>query len=238
METKFTSSNSSPRDQSVSPNDVKRLRALIMDEALVLTGLSQHTLRNALLTVASDASYYHGTSGEKKFQDTLIEATGLGQEVRVEKTVTIQNKSPEELYQFWRNFENLPTFMNRFKSVIAINERRSHWIAEAPLGTSIAWDTEIIMDQVNQLIAWTSIAGADVDNSGFVRFKPAPLGRGTEVKVVIAYKPPGGALTVAIAKVLGEQPEQQVTEDLRRFKMLMETGEIATTDGQPSGRQS
>jgi uncharacterized membrane protein len=238
METKFTSSSSSPHDQSVSPSDVTRLRALIMNEALVLTGLSQHSLRSALLTVTSDGPYYYSNSGEKKLQDTLIEATGLGQEVRVEKTVTIQNKSPEELYQFWRKFENLPTFMSRFRSVIAINERRSHWIAEAPLGISIAWDTEIIMDQVNQLIAWTSVAGADVDNSGFVRFKPAPSGRGTEVKVVIAYKPPGGALTVAIAKILGDEPEQQVSEDLRRFKMLMETGEIATTDGQSSGRQS
>jgi uncharacterized membrane protein len=238
METKFTITNDSLNNQLVSPTDVKRLKALIMGEPLVSTGLSQYTLRSALLALANDSSPHYSASREKKLQDTLIEATGLNQEVRVEKTVTIQNKSPEELYQFWRNFENLPTFMNHLKAVTLIDERRSHWIAEAPLGTSVAWDAEIIIDQVSQLIAWTSAEDANVDNSGFVRFKLAPPGRGTEVKVVIAYRPPGGALTVALAKMFGEQPEQQVTEDLRHFKMLMETGEIATTEGQSSGRQS
>ena len=156
-------------------------------------------------------------------------------EMKVEKTVTIQNKSAEELYRFWHDFENLPTFMQHLKSVTVINETRSHWVAKAPLGTSVEWDADIITDQENQLITWKSVAGADIANSGFVQFKSAPANRGTEVKVVMEYSLPGGGLTSAIAKLLGEEPEQQVREDLRHFKMLMEAGEIATTEGQPTG---
>ena len=156
-------------------------------------------------------------------------------EMKVEKTVTIQNKSAEELYRFWHDFENLPTFMQHLKSVTVINETRSHWVAKAPLGNSVEWDADIITDQENQLITWKSVAGADIANSGFVQFKSAPANRGTEVKVVMEYSLPGGGLTSAIAKLLGEEPEQQVREDLRHFKMLMEAGEIATTEGQPTG---
>jgi uncharacterized membrane protein len=238
METKFTANSNSPNNELASPSEAERLGSLIMGGALVLTGLSQRSLRGALLAIAGGSLAYHGAVGEKRLEDAVIEATGLNQETRVEKTVTIQNKSPEELYHFWRNFENLPTFMKYLKSVTVINDQRSHWITEAAFGTEVAWDAEIINDQVNQLIAWTSVEGASVDNSGFVRFKLASAGRGTEVKVVVAYKPPGGALTVSLAKLFGEDPEQQVGEDMRRFKMLMETGEIATTQGQSSGRQT
>jgi uncharacterized membrane protein len=238
METRFTDSNNSPNDQPVSPSDAERLGSLIMGSALVLAGLSQRSLRGALFAMAGGGLAYHGALGEKRLEDAVIEATGLNQEIRIEKTVTIQNRSPEELYQFWRTFENLPTFMKHLKSVTTINERRSRWVAEAPFGNKVIWDAEIITDQANQLIAWTSVEGADLDNSGFVRFQPAPAGRGTEVKVVLAYKAPGGALAAAIAKLFGEEPEQQVSEDLRRFKMLMETGEIATIQGQSTGRQS
>jgi uncharacterized membrane protein len=238
METKFTDSNNSLSNQPVSPSDAERLGSLIMSGALILPGLSQLPLRGALLAMTSGGLAYHGASGEKRLEDIVIGATGLNQEVRVEKTVTIQNRSAEELYQFWRNFENLPIFMKNLKSVTVIDERRSRWIAEAPFGNKVTWDAEIITDQANQLIAWTSIEGADLDNSGFVRFTPAPAGRGTEVKVVVAYKAPGGALTIALTKIFGEEPEQQVSENLRRFKMLMETGEIATIQGQSTGRQS
>ena len=99
-------------------------------------------------------------------------------------------------------------------------------------------DADIITEQENQWFAWTSVEEADIDNSGFVRFKPAPQGRGTEVKVVMEYNPPGGVVGAAIAKLFGEEPEQQIGDELRRFKMLMEAGEIATTEGQPSGRST
>jgi len=105
------------------------------------------------------------------------------------------------------------------------------------MGNSVQWNAEIVRDEENRLIAWASVEGSDIDNSGFVRFQSAPAGRGTEVKVVIEYNPPGGAIGAGAAKLFGEAPEQQIASDLRRFKQLMEAGEIATTEGQPSGRK-
>ena len=102
---------------------------------------------------------------------------------------------------------------------------------------SVEWDADILEDRENEFISWASVEGADVDNSGFVRFNKAPGDRGTEVKVVLEYNPPGGALGATVAKIFGEEPEQQIGDDLRRFKMLMEAGEIATTEGQPSGQR-
>lgn len=158
----------------------------------------------------------------------------MNQPIKVEKTLTI-NKPAAELYRFWHNFEHLPHFMKHLKSVKVHDEKRSHWITSAPLDTTVEWDAEITDDRENELIAWRSIEGADVDNSGSIRFQPAQHDRGTEVKVITEYKPPVGAIGAAIAKLFGESPEQQLGDDLRRFKMLMETGEIATTEGQSSG---
>jgi uncharacterized membrane protein len=156
--------------------------------------------------------------------------------IKVEKTVTI-DKGADELYRFWHNFENLPNFMKHLKSVKVYDNKRSHWIASAPLGTSVEWDADIIEDRENEFICWASVEGADIDNSGFIRFKKAPGDRGTEVKVVVQYNPPGGVLASVFAKLFGEEPEQQIGDDLRRFKMLMEAGEIATTEGQPKGEK-
>jgi uncharacterized membrane protein len=225
-------------EQSSAPGDVERWGSLITGSALVLKGLSQRSLRGALLAIAGGGLAYHGAKGQKSLQDTVVDATGLNKDIRVEKTVTILTKTPEELYRYWRNLENLPTFMKHLKSVKTLSDTRSHWVANAPLGASVEWDAEIVNDQENQLIAWASMPGADIENSGFVRFKSAPPGRGTEVKVVMEYSPPGGALSAAIAKLFGEEPEQQIAAELRNFKMLMEAGEIATTEGQPSGREN
>ncbi len=235
METKSSGSGNSPENFS----DTERWGSLITGGALVLSGLSQRSLRGALMAIAGGTLAYHGVAGQKSLQDTVTEATGLDKPLRVEKTVTIQNKSAAELYRVWRDFENLPTFMKHLKSVTVMNStNRSHWVANAPLGNSVEWDAEIVNDLENQLISWASVPGATVENSGFVRFQAAPVGRGTEVKVVLEYSVPGGGLTAAIASLFGENPEQQIGDDLRRFKMLMETGEIATTEGQSCGRRS
>ncbi|MBD2070274.1 SRPBCC family protein [Leptolyngbya sp. FACHB-671] len=159
----------------------------------------------------------------------------MNKPIKVEKTVTI-DKPAEELYRFWHNFENLPRFTRHLKNVTVSGDRRSHWITSAPLDSSVEWDAEIVDDRPNELIAWKSVAGADIDNAGSVQFKPAPGDRGTEVRVVTAYNPPAGAIGDAIATLFGENPKQQIGDDLARFKMLMEAGEIATNDGQPSGR--
>lgn len=225
---------STPEDKvnQSGTSDAGRWASLIGGSALVLLGLRQRSLRGAFMALAGGGLAYKAATAEGGIQ----EAVGMNQAIKVEKTVTI-NKPVEELYRFWRNFENLPHFMKHLKSVTVISDKRSHWIANAPLGASVEWDADIVNEQENYFIAWASVEGADVDNSGFVRFQPAPQGRGTEVKVVIEYNPPGGAIGAGLAKLFGEEPEQQVGDDLRRFKMLMEAGEIATTEGQSSGRK-
>ncbi|MGZ4965357.1 MAG: SRPBCC family protein, partial [Limisphaerales bacterium] len=152
----------------------------------------------------------------------------------VRRSVSIR-KSPQELYQFWRNFENLPNFMSHLQSV-QVTGNRSSWVAKGPAGSTVKWDAEIVDDQPNYLIAWQSLPGADVDNWGTIKFEPAQNGKETIVQVELGYTPPAGAMGAIIAKLFGEAPEQTVKEDLRRFKQLMETGEIPTTEGQPAGR--
>lgn len=187
------------------------------------------------MAVAGSGLIYQGATKQSTVQQAQ-EAIGMNQSIKVERTVTI-NKPADELYRYWRNFENLPRFMKHLKSVTISDDKRSHWIANAPLGNSVEWDAEIIDERENELIAWASVEGADIENSGFIRFKPAPANQGTEVKVVLEYNPPGGGLAAAFAKLFGEEPKQQISDDLGRFKQLMEAGELATTEGQTSGRK-
>jgi uncharacterized membrane protein len=147
------------------------------------------------------------------------------------------NRPPEDLYYFWLNFENLPKFMRHLVAVWGQNERRSHWVAKAPAGLTVEWDAEITRKVENELIAWRSLEGADVENTGQVHFERLPENRGTRVKVTLRYQPPGGKVGAAFAKLFGEAPDQQIAEDMRRFKQLMETGEIPSTEGQPVGHK-
>lgn len=223
---------STPQDkqnQQDESNEAGRWASLIGGGALVLLGLRQRSLRGALTAIAGGTLAYQAAT-----KGGIQGALGMEKTIKVEKTVTI-NKPADELYRFWRKLDNLPHIMKHLKSVTQLSDKRSHWVANAPLGASIEWDADIIEERENEFISWASIEGADVDNSGFVRFKPAPADRGTEVKVVMEYAPPGGAVTSAIAKLFGEEPEQQIGDELRRFKMLMEAGEIATTEGQSRG---
>jgi uncharacterized membrane protein len=181
--------------------------------------------------------------------------------MQVKQTIMI-NGAPEELYRFWRDLQNLPRFMKHLESVTTkqmmrqtgaeqesvgatshpagrpIGDGRSHWVAKAPAGTTVEWDAEITEDRPNELIAWRSLEGADVDSAGTVGFEQAPGGRGTVVKLEMHYQPPAGALGAGIAKLFGKDPEWQVKEALRRFKQLIEIGEVITTEGQPAGRDS
>jgi uncharacterized membrane protein len=163
-------------------------------------------------------------------QLTSGEGTTKGGGAPVRNSIII-NRPPEELYQFWRDFENLPRIMYGLESVRVTGERRSHWVAKAPAGTTVEWDAEITEDRPNELIAWRSLEGADVDNSGSVRFEPATGGRGTVVRVEMEYNPPGGALGAAVATLFGREPGQQAQEALRCFKQVVETGEVVVSDG-------
>ena len=157
--------------------------------------------------------------------------------VRVEKVVAI-DRSPDELYRSWRQFENLPRFMRHLESVRQVGQNRSHWRAKGPAGTTMEWEAEIVDDRPGELIAWRSLPGADIENGGSVRFERAPGGRGTFVRVKMEYHPPGGFFGTTVAKLLGEEPEIQVQRDLYRFKQVMETGQVTTTEGQSAARPS
>lgn len=165
----------------------------------------------------------------------LSQATASDRSIRVQKSIMI-SRPREDVYRFWHDFENLPRFMKHLESVQVHGDKRSHWVARGPAGKRVEWDAEVIADQPNELIAWRSLEGADVENSGSVRFESAPGGRGTIVRVEMEYLPPAGVVGALVAKLFGEEPAQQVEEDLHRFKQLLEAGEIITTEGQPAGR--
>jgi uncharacterized membrane protein len=150
------------------------------------------------------------------------------QGIQVRKAITIERPA-DEVYRFWRNFENLPRFMQHLERVRVIDARRSRWTARAPAGTSVEWDAEIIEERPNELIVWRSLDGASVPNTGSVRFAPAPHG-GTAVLVELRYQPPGGRLAAIVAKLFGEEPDIQVGSDLRRLKQVLELGEVVHSD--------
>ncbi|HVF64079.1 MAG TPA: SRPBCC family protein, partial [Casimicrobiaceae bacterium] len=143
-------------------------------------------------------------------------------------------RPPQACYERWRDVESLPKFMWHIESITAIDPRRSHWVAKAPGGTHVEWDSEIIDDQPGRLIAWRSVEGSDVEHQGTVRFDAEPNGNGSIVSVNMRYRPPAGRLGAIVATLTGDDAEQSVTEDLRRFKRLLECGEIPTTVGQPA----
>jgi uncharacterized membrane protein len=142
------------------------------------------------------------------------------------RTAVTIKRPVEEVYGYWRQLTNLPRFMLHLEAVEPTGDGRSHWTARAPAGRTVEWDAEVVEDAPNERIAWRSLEGSQVTNSGSVRFTPAPGGGGTEVRVELAYGPPGGALGKVVAKLFGEEPQQQITDDLRRLKQVLETGEV------------
>jgi uncharacterized membrane protein len=230
----------------INVGQTERVISSILGGALALHGLRARSTTGAVLALIGGALVHRGVTGHCSTYAAIGVDTNTDtarpappeayyeRGIHVVETMTV-NRTPWDLYQFWRNFENLPQFMDHLQSVKVIDEKKSHWVAKAPAGTSVEWDAEIINDEPNSLIAWRSLANANVDNAGSVRFVPGPEGRGTEVRVVLDYIPPGGRVGAFVAKLFGEEPSQQIKEDLRRFKRLMETGEVPTTEGQSQG---
>ena len=147
----------------------------------------------------------------------------------------IINRPASELYRFWRNLENLPRFMRHLESVERITDTISHWKAHGPAGTTVEWDAEIHNEVPDKLIGWRSLENAEVVSAGSVNFDDAGQGRGTRVTVHLQYSPPGGKVGASIARLFGRDAETEIREDLRRFKQLIEAGEVTTTAGQPRG---
>jgi uncharacterized membrane protein len=238
---------------SVNVAQMERWASALGGAALTAYGIKQlkdRTPAGAALAAAGSALMYRGATGhcpmyaaagintasERDRDDTQASLSGA-RGVNVEEVVTI-NASADELYLVWRTFEQLPRFMDHLVSVTCVDERRSRWVAKAPAGRQVQWDAEIINEIRGELIAWRTLDGSDVVSAGSVRFKPAAGGRGTEVRVRLQYDPPAGKVGATVAWLLGHEPSQAIREDLRRFKQLMETGEIPTAKGQPRGRQS
>ena len=232
----------------VNVGETERLISGAAGAALVVLGLSRRSLPGVALAAVGGAMAYRGLSGHCSLYSALGIDTAHGETdgaapeeyfnrgLHFQQTFTISNKSPEELYTFWRDFTNLPQIFQHLESVTPIDDKRSHWVAKGPMGMKFEWDAEVINDEPNTTIAWRSLSDAQVDNAGSVRFVRAPGDdRGTELKVTMDYIPPAGAVGKALAAMLGQDPESLIREDLRRFKRVQETGEIPTTEGQPQG---
>lgn len=166
----------------------------------------------------------HQTEAAEAASTSLAEPKGG---TLVGRTVTI-NRPRAELFAYWRDFTNLPSFMDNLVSIEILDDRRSHWVVKAPAGKTVEWDAEITEESEGSFIAWTSADHADVPNSGRIEFTDAQGGRGTIVTATILYDPPAGIVGKVVAKLFQREPAIQARRDLRRFKQLMETGEIAT----------
>ncbi len=235
--------------QSVNVGMGERFGSLIGGAALVKMGLRRRSFPGLLAAAIGGGMLYRGMSGHCPLYTTLGMNTArrgpaepgsgaapeeyFNRSIHVEQAITI-NRPAAELYAYWKNLAHLPRFMKHLESVRVVDEKRSHWTARGPAGMHVEWEAEIINDEPDRLIAWRSLADAQVDNAGSVTFAGTE-NHGTEVRVVLDYIPPAGRVGAAFARLFGQAPDQQVQEDLRRFKQLMEAGEVATIAGQPSG---
>ena len=203
--------------------------------AVAAYGLRRRRGRQILLPIAG-ALIGRAVSGRCPVNEMLGRNTALddnpsspvtsvrrGKGVRVDERIVL-NRPRGDVYRFWRQLENLPRFMDHLQSVVVLDERRSHWIAKGPAGSRVEWDAEIHTEIPNEMIAWRSLEGSEVDNAGSVHFMPTENGD-TEVRVLLRYDPPAGKLGAAVARLFGEDPSRQVAEDLRRLKQVVETGE-------------
>jgi uncharacterized membrane protein len=232
------------RAEHVNIDDGERWASLVGGGLLLVFGLSRGGGLGTAATVTGGVLMYRAARGHSQLYEVLglrdapvpaARVTSLAQRrgITVRRTISI-NKPVEEVYAFWRDFENLPRFMRHLESVTT-DGMRSHWVARAPAGRTVTWDAEIVEEKPNELIAWQSLEHADVRNAGVVTFTRGPGGRGVTIRVSLTYAPPGGKLAAVVARLFGEEPGQQVQDDLRALKQLLEAGEVPTIAGQPRG---
>ena len=213
--------------------------------SLAVYGLSQRSPLGLLLTAVGAGLVHTAVTGHCDLYhafgiDTANDqqrAEPVARDVHLETSIHIE-KDPAEVYRFWRQFENLPRFMQHLQSVEVLDNQRSHWVAKGPAGETEEWDAEIYNEKENELIAWRSLENADVVNAGTVRFEPAPSGTGTLLKITINYNVPGGKIADSLARFFGQSPEQMINEDLERLKQLLESGVARTSDRQGSTPES
>jgi uncharacterized membrane protein len=225
-------------DHQKNIGQVQRLVSAIAGAGFLAGYLRRRSVLNVVLAMAGVGLLYRAASGYcPAFGALGIDMSGdrhtdrLGRRkvhsrgaTKIMRTIVI-NRSPSELYGFWRSLENLPRVMSHLESVEVITERLSHWVISTSMGVpAVEWDAEIINDVENERIGWRSLSGADVDNTGSVKFEPVADGKATKLTVSLQYAPPAGKIGTAIAKLIGEDPDLQIAEDLQRFKESMEAG--------------
>ena len=221
-------------------SDAERWLSMAAGIGLAAYGVSRRRGSGWALAGLGGLLFHRGYSGHCHTYELLgLNTAGTGQDTRralggsagviVEESVTI-NRPSSELYRFWRNLENLPRFMTHLNSVERITDTLSRWRAKGPAGSEVEWNAEIINEVPDQVIGWRSIEGSDVVSAGSVNFDEAGAGRGTRVRVRLQYSPPGGKVGAAVARLMGRDPATEIREDLRRFKQLVETGEVATNE--------
>jgi uncharacterized membrane protein len=214
-------------------SDVESWISLAAGIGLAAYGVTRRRSSGWLLAGVGGLLIEQGATGRCRLYDALgINTAGTGEDTRralggqagvlVEESVEI-NRPVEELYHFWRNLENIPQFMHHLESVERITDTLSRWRAKGPAGTIVEWNAEIINEVRNKLIGWRSIEGSDVVSAGSVRFQDLGPERGTRVRVRLQYSPPGGKIGAALARLMGADAATEIREDLRRFKMLVES---------------
>jgi uncharacterized membrane protein len=214
-----------------------RVAGDVLDLGLLAAVLVRHPTRR-MRTLSAAAAVLGVAAADVVTARGATRGSGLrSDELAVQAAITV-NRPVAEVFDYWHDFTNLPRFMVHLEDVTVLGQNRSRWTAKAPAGRQVSWEAEIIADRAEELIAWRSVEGADVATTGRVRFQPAPGDRGTEVHVAIEYRPPAGRLGSVVAKLLGESPHQQIRDDLRRFKQVLETGEVVVSDGSPEGTKA
>jgi uncharacterized membrane protein len=210
----------------------------VMDLALLGAALrspdSNPTRVAAVATAVAGVAALDLYASKVELQSSMAEAQ---QDVPVHASLMI-NSPPDKVYAFWRTLENLPRFMSNLESVTELDQHRSEWSARMPGGLQVRWQSEIVEDQPGRLMSWRTVADSQINHVGSVRFDPGPGGQGTQLYVEVYYGIPGGSVAARAAELVSMTPESMVTEDLRRLKQLIETGEIATTRGQSTGVRS
>ena len=222
-------------DSEVNVGGVERALSVLGGGALALYGL-RRSLPGLLVMLGGGILMYRGFTGHcPAYQAMDINTASQDPErgITLEAAITV-NKPAAEVYRFWRQVENHPRFMQHLESAVSIDETRSHWTARGPLHMSLAWDAELVEERANALLTWRSLPGADVDNSVTVRLRELPNGRGTEVRLHLAYAPPGGVAGVALAKLFKTLTVRQLREALRHCKHIIEAGETPTIAHQPA----
>lgn len=217
--------------------EAERWASMLAGGALFALGLSRRSIPGALVALAGVGLIQRGRSAHCPFYQRLgfSSASAEGMELALDESITV-NRPRDEVYRFYRDFENHPRFMKHIKFVSTTGEGRTHWAMKIPGGPMVEWDARTVEEVPGERIRWRSIEGSDLVHHGEVWFEDAPGDRGTEVHVHWKYLPPGKTVGALFAKLLEGVTTATLRQELRRFKQLVETGEVATIEGQPSGR--